>query len=116
MKAINCRKGYDQLLKFCDEHDVNYEICGKVIVAVNQDEAGYLDVLLERGKANGLENLKKLSAEELKEHEPNVNGFASILVPQTGIIDFIEVADKYKEIIEAAALGDFNKTVLKIFS
>lgn len=100
LKAINCRKGYDQLLKFCDEHDVNYEICGKVIVAVNQDEAGYLDVLLQRGKANGLKNLKKLSAEELKEHEPKVNGIAGIFVPQTGIIDFIEVADKYKEIIE----------------
>ncbi len=99
LKALNCRKGYEQLLAFCDENEVEYDICGKVIVAVDEKELPYLQTLYERGKENGLENLKLLSAEELKEYEPHVNGIKGIHVPQTGIIDFRKVAEKYADFI-----------------
>ncbi len=100
LKAKNCRKGYDLLLKFCDEFGIKYDICGKVIVATNDREVRYLDTLMERGKANGLEGLRKINAGELKEIEPHVSGIEGIFVPQTGIIDYKAVAAKYKEVIE----------------
>jgi len=101
LKALNCRAGYNKLIKFCDENNLHYELCGKIIVATNQEEENYLNVLLERGKKNGLSGLKKLSSAELKDYEPFVEGVAGIYVPQTGIIDYIEVARKYKELLES---------------
>ena len=98
LKAKNCVKGYKQLINFCDKHNVKYDLCGKVIVAVEQSELNYLDILLERGRANGLSDLRKISKEELNEIEPYVNGIAGLFVPQTGIIDYKDVSEKYVEI------------------
>jgi (S)-2-hydroxyglutarate dehydrogenase len=100
-KALNCRKGYRYLLDFCDEHAVNYDICGKVIVATNEEEQSRLDSILQRGLANGLGGIRKISAEELREIEPHVQGREAIWVPQTGIIDFKDVAGKYLELVLA---------------
>ncbi len=97
LKAKNCIDGYNQLIRFCEEEGVNYELCGKIVVATSQEEIPYLDKLTERGRENGLTNLKELSSEELKEHEPHVNGVKGLFVPQTGIIDYKEVAAKYAE-------------------
>ena len=112
LKAVNCRKGYNMLLNFCDEHNVKYDLCGKVITAVSEQQIPYLNKLFERGMDNGLENLKLLSGEELKEIEPHVSGVAGIFVPQTGIIDYLEVAKKYAEIaVSKGAEICFNETV-----
>ena len=112
LKAVNCRKGYNMLLNFCDEHNVKYDLCGKVITAVSEEQIPYLNKLFERGMDNGLENLKLLSGEELKEIEPHVSGVAGIFVPQTGIIDYLEVAKKYAEIaVSKGAEICFNETV-----
>lgn len=99
LKAKNCVYGYKLLLDFCDQNNVKYDLCGKVIVAVDQSEVNYLDVLIERGTANGLMNLRKITKEEINEIEPHVNGIAGIFVPQTGIIDYKEVSEKYVELI-----------------
>ncbi len=96
-KAKNCVDGYNQLISFCDEEGINYEITGKIVVATNESQLKSLDTLFERGKANGLKGIKKLKQEELKEHEPHVNGLSGLYVPQTGIIDYSEVTDKYAE-------------------
>ncbi len=115
LKAKNCRYGYNLLLEFCKKHEIKYEICGKVIVAINDKELNYLDVLIERGSANGLDNLKKLNSRELKEIEPNVSGVGGILVPQTGIIDFVQVSKKYLQLIqEYGALVNLNEKVINI--
>lgn len=94
-KAINCRKGYQYLLDFCDEYDVPYQLCGKVIVATKESELPQLQKIFEHGQANGLEGLKMLTKEETLEKEPHVNAVASIHVPQSGIIDYQQVAEKY---------------------
>ncbi len=96
-KAKNCVDGYNKLIRFCDEEGINYEITGKLVVATNESQLASLDTLLERGKANGLTGIKKLAQEELKEYEPHVNGINGLYVPQTGIIDYSEVTDKYAE-------------------
>ncbi|MCP4458008.1 MAG: L-2-hydroxyglutarate oxidase [Cytophagales bacterium] len=96
-KAKNCVVGYNQLIRFCEEEEVNFDLCGKIVVATSDDEIPYLHQLTERGEANGLTGMKKLSAGELKEHEPHVAGVEGLFVPQTGIIDYKEVARKYAD-------------------
>lgn len=115
LKAKNCRHGYKLLLDFCDKNEVEYDICGKVIVAVSEDEMPYLNNLYERGNQNGLTNLELLNEKQLKEIEPHVNGVAGIRVPQTGIVDFKKVSQKLKEnIIDLGAEIKFNEEVLNI--
>jgi L-2-hydroxyglutarate oxidase len=100
LKAINCRIGYKQLLEFCDGQGIKYELCGKVIVATNQDQLPALEKIFNRGIENGLSGIKKISREQLHEIEPHVNGIRGVHVPETGIIDYTEVSMKYAEIIE----------------
>ncbi len=112
LKAANCRRGYKLLLDFCDKNSIEYDICGKVIVAVDESEEERLDSLFERGKENGLENLRKIGPAELKEIEPNVRGVAAVVVPQTGIIDFKKVCEKYRDnIVEQGGELKFNSRV-----
>lgn len=100
LKARNCIDGYNRLLQFCEEESVPYELCGKVIVATSQEELPTLQMIEDRGKENGLEGLKRLNVEQLKEYEPHVNGIEGIFVPQTGIIDYKAVCQKYAEKIQ----------------
>lgn len=100
LKAINCRKGYKLLIDFCDKHSVKYDICGKLIVAVNENEIPILNSIYDRGIQNGLTDLQWIEKAEIKNYEPNVEGVKALLVPSTGIIDYKEVASKYKDIIE----------------
>ncbi|MFN3839966.1 MAG: L-2-hydroxyglutarate oxidase [Cyclobacteriaceae bacterium] len=102
LKAINCISGYSQLLRFCDEHGVRYELCGKIIVATSADEIPLLKNLFNRGNENGLSNLRMLQKEELGEFEPHVNGLAGVHVPQTGIVDYRDIAQKLSELIGKA--------------
>lgn len=98
-KAINCRKGYQYLLDFCEKYEIPYDLCGKVIVATKEEELPQLDKIYQRGLANGLRGIRKISKEETLEKEPHINTVASIWVPEAGIIDYKEVAKKYLQII-----------------
>lgn len=100
LKATNCRRGYKMLLDFCDENGIPYDICGKIIVATSEEEIPRLNNLFERGKQNGLQDIKELTAEEVKELEPYVNGIKGIRVPYTGIIDYKVVSEKLAELIK----------------
>jgi len=100
LKARNCIHGYNLLVDFCQQHEIPHSICGKVIVATDEHELPLLKNIFDRGQQNGLQNLKMLSAPELKEHEPHVAGIAGIHVPQTGIVDYRVVAEKYAELIQ----------------
>lgn len=99
-KALNCQKGYRYLLDFCDRYEVPYEICGKVIVATEEEERGRLDKIYQTGLANGMKGLRKLVPEQVREIEPHVQSVEAIWVPQSGIIHYRTVAEKYLEIIE----------------
>jgi (S)-2-hydroxyglutarate dehydrogenase len=99
LKAINCIRGYNMLVEFCTKNDVAFDLCGKIIVATNEAELPLLETLYTRGVQNGLTNLKKIKSGELTEYEPHVRGVAGISVPQTGIVDYKQVAEKYGELI-----------------
>ena len=100
LKAINCKKGYNQLIHFCDENEIKYDLCGKIIVATEKEELASLTTILERGIANGLEGIKKINTQEIKEIEPHCAGIQGIWVPQTGIIDYVAVSKKFAELFE----------------
>jgi L-2-hydroxyglutarate oxidase LhgO len=103
LKARLCVAGAKEMVGFCSQHAIPYEICGKVIVATNPEESVRLDDLLARAVANGLEGLRMLSREAMLEVEPHAGGLRAIHVPSTGITDYAAVTAKYAEI--AAARG-----------
>jgi len=107
LKARTCVTGRKELLKFCDDNSVPYEICGKVVVAISQEELPRLDELHRRGEANGLGGLEIIGTERLKEIEPHATGIKGLYVPETGIIDYKKVAAAYAGKIRDAG-GDIR--------
>jgi (S)-2-hydroxyglutarate dehydrogenase len=101
LKARLCVEGARELVRFCQEHDVPYDICGKVIIATAESEIPSLNELYKRGVGNGLRDLRTLTAEEIRELEPHASGIQGIYVPETGIVDYGRVAHKYAELIRA---------------
>ena len=101
LKAKNCVTGREMLYEFCEEYRIAHERCGKIVVATNESELYSLNNLFERGTANRLEGIKKLKKEELKEYEPHANGIAGLFIPQTGIVDYTQVTNKYAELIKS---------------
>jgi L-2-hydroxyglutarate oxidase len=99
LKATNCIRGYNLLIDFCRTNDIAFELCGKIVVATEEHELPLLKNLYERGHQNGLKNFRMLTAGELKEYEPHVAGLAGFFVPQTGIVDYKNVAEKYAAVI-----------------
>jgi len=99
LKAKNCIDGYHMMIQFCDEHQIPYDLCGKVVVATDKSELGRLRDLFDRGRENGLEGLEMLDQARLKEIEPHLAGIQGILVPQTGIVNYKQVCQKLAEII-----------------
>jgi (S)-2-hydroxyglutarate dehydrogenase len=115
LKALNCKKGYEELLVFAKEHGIAHDICGKVIVATDKSELTALDNIFKRGIENGLQGIRKISPDEVKNIEPYVKSVEGIWVPQTGIIDFPAMARKYAELIENQGHSIFfNRKVIKI--
>lgn len=98
-KAKFCRDGSRSMVEFCQEHDIAHEVCGKVIVATDEQELPRLENLYKRGLENNLE-VKRISAEEVKEIEPHVTCVAGIRVYSTGIANYKQVCLKYAELIE----------------
>jgi len=92
-KARLAVQGIRRMVDFCVQHSVPYELCGKIVVATEEEEIPRLLSLLERGTANGLTGLQLLGREEIREFEPHAAGRAGIRVPQEGIVDFPAVAD-----------------------
>lgn len=99
-KARFAKQGSQSMVAFCKEHGIEYDICGKVIVATEQHELPLLQNLYERGIQNELE-IEMLNAEQLKEIEPHVAGLGAIRVPQAGIVNYQQVSEKIRELIEA---------------
>jgi L-2-hydroxyglutarate oxidase len=102
LKAKSCVSGRKELISFCDENSVPYEICGKVVVATSEVELTRLEDLHRRGEANGLKGLEIIGPERLKEIEPHATGIKGLFVPETGIVDYRKVAAAYAEKVRDA--------------
>ena len=99
LKAHNCVEGREALYRFCQKHGIAHERCGKVVVATREEEIPQLEDLERRGQANGLQGLRRLKPGEIREYEPSVTGIDGLFVPETGIVDFVAVTEKYAEIV-----------------
>lgn len=99
LKAKNCALGREMLYDFCKQHEIPHERCGKIIVATNQREVQTLQMLEERGRQNGLTEIRRLSKDEIKEYEPYTEGLEAIYVPYTGIVDYPAVCKKLAELV-----------------
>ena len=101
LKAKNCITGYQMLLDFCNENEVPYDLCGKLVVATNESEVGELEKLYQRGLENGLTQIKRIDQAEANEIEPHLKVFKGLKVPYTGIIDYTVVCEKLAELVQA---------------
>ena len=99
LKAQLCVAGVALLERFCEEHGVPFESCGKLIVATSNEELPRLEELFRRGVGNGLQGLRMLGREEIREYEPHAAGVRGIHVPVTGIVDYARVAKAYAAVI-----------------
>ena len=100
LKAQNCVTGVGLLKEFCDQHDIDYELCGKVIVATSETQLPRLDELFRRGQANGVPGLEMIDSARLAEIEPHVAGIKALYSPNTGIIDYSRVTRAYLNELE----------------
>src|SRR5207245_7713558 len=87
LKAKNCVAGAAAMVQFCREHNITFEICGKVVAATVESELPGLQELMRRGTANGVPGLAMVNAEQLHELEPYCYEIAALDVHGTGIID-----------------------------
>ncbi len=110
LKARNCIQGRKELVAFAMEHGIKHDVCGKVVVATDPSELPFMDKIFQTGLQNGIEGIRKLTAEEVKEYEPYVESIGGIHVPVTGIIDFRGATEKMVEL----ALAINSKSELRL--
>ena len=97
LKAKLAVSGIKQMVKYCVDYKINHDVCGKIVVASNEDEAKLLENTAQRGNLNGLKGLKYLNNKELKDREPFVSSYKTLLVPEEGIVDYKGVMMSMKE-------------------
>ena len=115
VKARMAVQGVQEMVAFCRDNNVPHEICGKLVVAVDETEVQRLKNLHERGRQNGLAGLQWLSREEMREIEPHVGGVAALRVPQEGIVDYPKVCEAMlKRIAEQGGKVVTNARVTKL--
>jgi L-2-hydroxyglutarate oxidase len=107
-KARLAVRGIRQMVEFCREHSIPHEICGKLVVATNQEEVPRLRELYSRGQQNGLAGLQMLGPEELHEIEPHAAGLAAIRVPEEGIVDYPRVCQALSGLIHGRVVTGAN--------
>ena len=112
-KAQFCVAGLNNMVKFCDENEIEYQQCGKVIVALKESELGRLQDLFERGTANGVPDLEIIGPERLKEIEPHAVGMRALWAPHTGIVDFTKVAVAFANKFQQAGGDIFTGAAVK---
>ena len=100
LKAKLAVEGIREMILFCKQNEVNFDQCGKIVVATNHDEDKVLQNIANRGKLNGLKNLKFLNKNEINKREPNIMGLNALLVPEEGIVDYKGVMLKLVELIK----------------
>ncbi len=101
LRAHNCREGKKAMEAFCEAEGVAYEVCGKVIVAVTEEEVPALERIYDRGQKNGV-RCEMIDADRLHELEPHVSGVKAIHVPESGIVDYVSVCRRLADHIRKA--------------
>jgi L-2-hydroxyglutarate oxidase len=104
LKARLCIEGRDLMYRFCAEHGIPHERCGKIVVATEQHELLGLGELLSNGEANGLKGIRRLTRDDIRALEPSVCGLSGLHVPDTGIVDYRQVLQAFANVASAAGV------------
>ena len=113
LKATLSRDGIVKMKKYCTENNINWEECGKIVVATKNNQKERLKNLFERGKVNNLKNIAILSNKEINKIEPYVNAYSGIFVPEESIVNYKKVATSFaKEIISYGGVI-YTNTLIK---
>ena len=99
LKALNCNNGRHQLVEFAENNNIEYDTCGKIIVATKKSDISVLENIFQNGIKNGTEGIAFLNSEEIEKKEPFVKGEKAIWVPTAGIIDYVAVSKKFIELM-----------------
>jgi (S)-2-hydroxyglutarate dehydrogenase len=91
LKAQFCREGVEATTRFCRDHGIAYEQCGKLLVATEPAELPRMEALYERARANGID-IERLDKAEVARREPRIRGLGGLFVKTTGIVDYAQVA------------------------
>ena len=102
LKAVNCIQGRRELVKFAQEHKVAHDVCGKVVVATEEWELPQMEKIYQTGLQNEIEDMEKITADQVREIEPNCNSIGGIRVGCTGIIDYRGATEKMTDLALAA--------------
>jgi L-2-hydroxyglutarate oxidase len=98
LKATNCRAGKKAMEEFCTKENIPFDLCGKIIVAVEQSELPRMEMLLERGPQNGVV-CNRITPDQIREIEPHCVGLAGIHIPEAGVVDYGRVAQRLAAIV-----------------
>ncbi|VTT99128.1 hydroxyglutarate oxidase : Hydroxyglutarate oxidase OS=Candidatus Entotheonella sp. TSY2 GN=ETSY2_39025 PE=4 SV=1: DAO [Gemmataceae bacterium] len=101
LKAVNCRAGKLAMERFCAEEGIAHDICGKVIVAVDDGDLPALQRIYDRGVANGV-RCELIDKSRLAELEPHARGVKAIHVPEAGIVNYRQVCERLAEKVRLA--------------
>lgn len=99
-RAKNCVDGRHQLVEFCRNFDITFDLCGKIIVATGEEELPRLENIYQRGLQNKIEGIDLVGEKEIGELEPRSAGIRAIHVPCAGIVDFTGVSEKLRQLVE----------------
>lgn len=113
VKARTCRAGLEAMYRFCAEESIPTRRCGKLVVAVREEEMPRLATLEDRGRGNGV-TVRRLGPEEIREHEPEVVGIAGLWVEETGVVDYSLVTEAMGR--RLAKLGGEVRTSHRVFA
>ncbi len=100
LNAALCATGADEMLRFCREYGVKHEVCGKLVVAIDDSELSRLGEIERRARANRVPGLEVIGPERIIEIEPLARGVRALYSPHTAIVDYAEVAHILAELIE----------------
>jgi L-2-hydroxyglutarate oxidase len=105
LKATLCIRGRAMLKSFCEEHSVPYREIGKIVVATNTEQLPILKIIETRARTNGVQDLRRVGAQEILELEPHVRGVAALHSPRTAVVDFRMVCGALARQIELSGRG-----------
>lgn len=122
-KAKNCVEGRKQLVDFAIQNSIEHDVCGKIVLAVNEKESAYLLKLKKNGEENGLKGLVIMNPNEFTKIEPYAVGVSALWVPESGIINYKQTTKKFADkiveinplskIVCSCKVTDFNKNYLE---
>jgi L-2-hydroxyglutarate oxidase LhgO len=118
LKATLCTRGSALLREYCQDRGIAFQVCGKLVVAIDQGEVGALRRIEERATKNQVPELRRVDAAKIREIEPHAVGVAALHSPRTAITDYPAIARAYADDVIAASgrilLGQAVESIVRV--